>query len=293
MLILSTLIVQAAGLGVAPATLKFENALKGATTEKQLIVQNPGDEAIFFSVTIEGEIEDWIKLSPEGKIELGAENEKKVTIMLTPPADEPNGEYESKILIRTVSDSDIQGSGVGVLPGIDAELIATITDEEMIAGNVDSILTKDEEKDNPIIFRISFGNIGNVPAEPNVKIEIKKKGEVIDTVEERLEEVKAGKSKTYEVEWDTDDQEPNVYYTAKVDISLDGILLESKDNLGFRITGEIDDEPDDEPNDQDDNNTGNPKTLDDVDSPLAGLFIMFIIIIVGLVIYLGLVKKRG
>ena len=33
MLILSTLIVQAAGLGVAPATLKFENALKGATTE--------------------------------------------------------------------------------------------------------------------------------------------------------------------------------------------------------------------------------------------------------------------
>ena len=264
-------IVNASGLGVAPATLKFENALKGATTEKELSIQNPGDEPITVEVNIDGEISDWITLSPQ-TVNIPAKDSVKVIVKLAPPVEKPDGEYTAKVLVRAKSTSEIEGSGMGLLPGIDTDIIATITDEEIVSGKVTKILTKDEEYGVPVKFTIGFGNHGNVPVGPDVKIEIEKRGTgIIDTVEQSLEKIKPGASKDYEVSMQTTGKEKNVYYRATVTVFLDNEIIEKKENIGFRIlesSKEI-----------------SSKVEETNQQMFYGIFVTLIIIIIGLAIY--------
>jgi len=277
-LIFST-IVNAAGLGVAPATLKYENALKGATTEKQLSIQNPGDEPILTSITVEGEMKEWIEFSPEGKIEVPAKGSAKIIVKLTPPDEKPNGEYTAKFKVRAEGTADTEGSGMGLLPGVDTNAIATITDEEIIAGKVDNILTKDEKYGTPVIFRISFINLGNVPAGPEVKIDIEKRGTgIIDTIEKTLEEIKPGADKNYEIKWDTKGKEKDIYYRANIAVSLFGEILEEKEGVGFRVLGE----------ESAAKAVEKPKNT----SLLIGSGIIAAIVIIGLAIYLIFSRKK-
>ena len=232
MLILTSFVVYGAGLGVAPATLNFKDALIDSVTEKQLTIQNPGDEAILVSINVEGELSDWIKLS-SGKVEIPGKGSAKISVLLTPTE---VGEYTSKFKVRAESTAEVEGSGMGLLPGVDTSIVATVTDEEIIKGEVSKILTKDENYGDPVKFTIGFTNYGNVAAGPSVKIDIVKRGSgIIDTIEEELDEINPGADTDYVVEWDTKGKETNVYYRANIVVSLDGEVIEEKEEVGFRI----------------------------------------------------------
>jgi hypothetical protein len=271
LMILLAGIVNASGIGVAPATLKFENALKGTTTEKEISIQNPGDEPIFASIEIEGELEEWIELSST-KVEVPAKGNTKIIVKLTPSE---VGKYTSKIKVRAEAAGDIEGSGMGLLPGVDTSIVATITDQGIISGEVSKILTKDEVYGTPVTFTIGFSNTGNIPIGPKVKISIEKRGEgIIDTIETSLEEIKTGSDKDYEVKWQTTGKEKDVYYRANVIVSLNGEIIEEKEEVGFRILSEAIEEE------------SKPIKLDFV-----GIAIILIIVVIGLVSYYVINKK--
>ena len=215
--ILSSFLVNAAGLGVAPATLNFENALKGAITEKQLNIQNPGEESIIASIEIEGELKEWIELSSY-KLEIPRKSSKNIIVKLNPSE---TGTYSGKFKVRAETSSDMEGSGMGLLPGVDTNIVATVTDQAIVRGEITKILTKDEAYGNKVKFIVGFTNKGNVPIGPSIKIDIEKRGTgIIDTIEKDLTPIKPGEDIDYEVEVETKDKETDVYYRGNVIISL-------------------------------------------------------------------------
>jgi len=235
-LILSLALAQAVGLGVSPATLEFEDALKGVMTEKYFTIQNPGNDTLSCSLELTGDVSGWIELAPQGDIDIPSRGKTEITVMLTPPESADNGEYTGKAKVRAQYKSAVEGTGMGLLPGVDADIVATITDEEIMAGEVSKILTKDEDYGDPVKFTIGFRNRGNVPCSPEVQIVIKKAGDAIDTEEQELMSLAPGASRDYVLEWSTTEQEAGKYYTATVTVSLDGKVLKEKD-VGFTITG--------------------------------------------------------
>ncbi|MBW2974685.1 hypothetical protein KY366_03110 [Candidatus Woesearchaeota archaeon] len=236
LLIMNSLLAYGAGLGVAPATLRFENALKGAETEKQVSIQNPSEQKIVVSVSVSGELSSWVEFSPPGKTEVPAGGDAKVTVKLTPPKDMPDGEYLGYIHATVEKTEDLEGTGMGLFPGVDSTIIAEITDKEIIGGKVQRILTKDEEYGTPVRFTLGFTNTGNVPEGPDVRVEIIKRGTgIIDTIEKTMEDAKPGQSRDYEVLWDTNGREKNVYYRADVTVLLNDEVLEKKEDIGFRV----------------------------------------------------------
>jgi len=279
MFLLVNSLIYGAGLGVAPAVLKFENALKGATTVKEIIIQNPGDKDITASIQVSGELQEWIELSSNQAI-VPAKGEIKVSVKLTPPVDASNKEYASKFVVRAQGSSDVDGSGMGLLPGIDTDIIATVTDQEIIDGEISKILTKDEDYGKPIVFTIGFTNDGNVPAGPEVKIIISKGSEQVDVIEKTLDKINPGESKDYVVEWHTNGKEKNVYYRANVVVFLNNKIIETKENVGFRILEPV-------KNVQSATNVEKNAT-----NFLVGLVLVIVIVIVGLIIFYLITKKN-
>ena len=231
--ILFSVFVSASGIGVVPGTLEFNNVLKGEMAEEVITVQNPGDEAILCSISVEGEIANWIELSLD-KVKVDPKSSKEVIVRLTPPLDANSGKYIGVFKFRV--DSENKESGIGLFPGVDTNIVATITNKKIIDGEVTKILTKDEQKGLPVVFNIGFVNRGNVPTRPTVKIDIKKGSEgVIEVIQRDLEEVKPGENKNYQIEWETSEQDANTYYRADVTVLLNGKIIERKEDVGFRI----------------------------------------------------------
>ena len=48
------------GLGISPASITINNALRGGMYERTITIFNTGDEAGTFELTAEGECADWI-----------------------------------------------------------------------------------------------------------------------------------------------------------------------------------------------------------------------------------------
>jgi len=278
--LVSSFLVSASGLGIAPATLEFKDALKGAITQKQLSIQNPGDEPIIATIEVSGDLAEWLTLS-SSSIEVPAQGTAYITFSLNPPEDAEDKEYTGKIAAKAQSSAAIEGSGMGLMPGVNSDIIATVTNKRIIKGEVTKILTKDENYGAPILFTIGFENHGNVAVGPDVIIEINQGAEgVIDTIQESLELIEPGASKDYKVEVPSMDKDKNTYYRATVTISLDGEIIEQKENVGFRILDPSQPLP-----------TTVNKVSDDKNSVVPGIIVTVSIIILGLIIYLIFRKK--
>ena len=272
MFVLFSVLVTASGLGVAPANLKFENALKGVTTEKKIEIQNPGDQAISVSIGVTGDMKDWIKLSLD-RIEVPGKGSVDVIVLLTPPSDKANLEYSSNINIRAESGGNVEGSGMGLLPGISSVVTATITDEEIVDGEVSKIITRDTYYGDPIKILIGFTNKGNIPIGPDIIVEIEKRGSgIVDSVEKKLEEIKPYSSKDYEIEIESDGKETDVFYRANVGVLIDGRVIEQKDGIMFKVL---------------------EKTISEKEGPKVwvGVLIAVIIVVSGFIVFYFLMRK--
>jgi len=275
-------LVHATGIGVTPAVLEYEDALKGVMTEKEITVQNPGDKEIVCTIVVEGEASEWIELSSY-EVKVKANSQEKVTVMLTPSSDAPDGVYEASFKFKVSGESN--EGGIGLFPGVETKLSATITDEEIVDGEVTKILTKDEEYGTPIVFSIGFENNGNVPAQPTVMVEIKKgNGDVVDSFEKTLDSVDPGESKEYDVEWSSEGREKDVYYRADVDVLLNGEKIYEKNGIGFKIL---------EKSEQEDKKSENKKKPANVNIILLGAYVLIILLIIFFIIRIyGKLRKK-
>lgn len=229
-LILSFDLVSAMGIGVSPSTLEFKDALKGYTYEKELKIDNTGDNLIIAKIDVSGN-SDWFEFDPGFEVRVEGKSSSRVNVKLKTPDDLPNGEYET--ILNIIGTPEEDKGGVSLIPGVSSNIIVGITDKEIIKGYVDSILTRDAEKGQYVQFIISFLNKGNVDISPTARVTVRTNDRNISSFEENFNAVKPGSSESFVAKYNTKDMELGGYY-ADVGVYVEDELIK-ENTVNFRV----------------------------------------------------------
>jgi len=101
----------AAGIGVAPGKMEF-SIRPGSMATQTLYVINQSDQESLFQVYVEGEKEEWFKITPSEFI-LGPQATKSVEIGVAPPLTATESHDFSILVVSLPPDNDLR-LGVGV-----------------------------------------------------------------------------------------------------------------------------------------------------------------------------------
>lgn len=230
----------AAGIAVSPSKIEMDDVMKGAEPERVLTVFNTATYEDTFSLTVTGDISDWISFyhmddpaTPINNITITAEDKEQVLVKFTIPADTAAGDgYTSKIYVQSIP-PEVGGGQAAVMIKMPVYVMINVTGTQTLAGTVKSIATTDTEVNVPLQIRVEFRNTGNVVAKPTVNVDISRDGAVVDSVTYSDKEVATNRKEIIPVEWDTAEVKSGDY-VAKVSVLLGGEVLETKD-LPFKL----------------------------------------------------------
>ena len=225
----------ASGIGVSPTTLNYENVMKNASNQKQVMLFNTEDTDKYYEIYASGNTSGWFSFS-EKEFKVSPGSNKPIVVTVTPPADIPNGIYEGIIYIKEITNvTGGEGASVGIAPAVGVKTIMNITGKELISGIVHKISAEDDEIGKPIKFLIRYSNTGNVKSGPKIIIKISKDGEQIDTIEKEIT-LFAGENKDILIEWETLKREAGDY-AANVEVFLNDEKL-AEERIVFKILPE-------------------------------------------------------
>ncbi len=230
----------AIGIGVSPASIKIDDALKGSTYEKTFIAYNTGNETGLFTLNASGDSKDWITFheingsAPVNSIEISGKGSKKLLVRFKIPQDAANARYNSTLYVQSVPSQQIQGGAAAqAVMRMPVTVSIVVTGIQRLDGIVKNVNIRDIETGYPLRIYVDFLNTGNVEAKPTISVDISKDGKAIDSFISSETLVKVYANETIEVEWKTTGRETGDY-SARVSVSLDGKKLEDK-TLSFKM----------------------------------------------------------
>ncbi|MHC1575234.1 MAG: CARDB domain-containing protein [Candidatus Methanogasteraceae archaeon] len=230
----------AAGIAVSPSKIEMDDVLKGAEPERVLTVFNTATYEDTFTLTVTGDLIDWISFyrmdnptNPINNVTIPAEDKALVLVKFAIPADTAAGDgYTSKIYVQSIP-PEAEAGQAAVMIKMPVYVAINVTGTQTLAGTVESIATTDTEVNVPLRIRVDFRNTGNVIAKPTVNVDISRDGAVVDSVTYLDKEVAPNRKETVRVEWDTAEIKSGDY-VAKVSVLLGGEVLETKE-LPFKL----------------------------------------------------------
>ena len=230
------------GIGVYPADLAIDNALRGTEYFRTIGITNDADGARTFSLEASGETGAWVsfvditdRTTPANKVHVPARSEGRVFLRLRIPADTPNGTYSGRILVVTAGGKveDSSGSAVNVNVGAEIGLTVVTTGTQRLGGELVDITVADTETGHPLQVKSIIQNSGNVQARPQTAIKISTSATVVDESTLEGDPIAPNETRTVVTEWDTAKAPPGAYL-ASVSVALGGNSLGSR-QLRFRI----------------------------------------------------------
>jgi cytoskeletal protein CcmA (bactofilin family) len=232
--------VGAAGIAVSPSKIEMDDVLKGAEPERVLTIFNTATYKDTFSLTVTGDISDWISFYrmddpaiPINNITIPAEAKAQVLVKFAIPEDTAAGDrYTSKIYVQSIPPEAGAGQAA-VMIKMPVYVMINVTGTQTLVGTVESIATTDTEVNVPLKIRVEFRNTGNVIAKPTVNVDISRDGAVVDSVTYSDKEVAPTRKEAVRVEWDTAEVKSGDY-VAKVSVLLGGEVLKTKE-LPFKL----------------------------------------------------------
>ena len=234
--------VAAIGIGIAPADIFFNNALKGSEYESSVTIFNTDTEAMNFSLEASGNISDWISIynlndydNTISSIDIPGKDKTTVVIRIKIPSDAANANYTGSIDAKSISDSnELKGSGQTLIIGASTKVTLSVTGDQNIDGKVLGIFTENIEPGYPLKITTRFQNTGNVVVNPKIEVTILQDKNIINSFFHETTSVKAGITHPIIAEWKTTAVNIPADYTAKVDVLLNGNIIKS-DELSFQI----------------------------------------------------------
>ena len=230
------------GLGISPASITINNALRGGMYERTITIFNTGDEAGTFELTAEGECADWISFykpeepnTPIKKVTIPGKGKASVLVKFNIPADVANANYTATIYARSIpKGGEGEGAVAHAVIRIPSKVLIQVTGTQILKGSVKSITTADTEVGYPLKIKVVFQNKGNVIARPKIAVTITKTGEgIVDSFVHEETDINPGKEGTIKVLWNTTGRDTGDYM-ANVTVSLGDEVLATKD-LHFKI----------------------------------------------------------
>lgn len=239
-LILALETVSAMGFALAPSTIEIESGFKGTEYFKTLIIMN-SESPQNFSLNSSGEISDWITYyekqdleNPISFIELDANEKIQLAVKVSIPNEAANGNYTSNLIVETVPEN--AGGGSTMKLKMSSLINVHVTGDQVLSGNVISILVSDTEETSPLLIRVEFENTGNVVARPLFHMNVFNENDptkIVDTIMSTQNTIEVGSREIFDIPWDTKGQSIGDYF-ALLDVSLGGPTIKSE-KLIFKI----------------------------------------------------------
>jgi len=233
----------AIGIGIAPAEINFNNALKGSEYESSITIFNTDSEATNFSLEATGNITDWVSFynlndydNTISSVKIPGNDKVAVVIRIMVPFDAANANYSGSLYVRSIPDTtDKAGeTGQSLIIGASTKVMIAVTGDQIIDGNVLGIFTENTEPGYPLKITTRFQNTGNVVVNPKIVVTILQDNNIINSFSHETTSVKPGITQPIIAEWMTTAANIPADYTANIDVLLNGNIIKS-DNLSFKI----------------------------------------------------------
>lgn len=233
----------AIGIGIAPAEINFNNALKGSEYESSITIFNTDSEATNFSLKATGDIGDWVSFynlndidNTISSIKIPGQDKAAVVVRIKVPSDAVNANYTVSLDVMSIPDTTdkAQGSGQALIIGASSKVTLAVTGDQIIDGNVLGIFTENTEPGYPLKITTRFQNTGNVVVKPKIVVTILQDNNIINSFSHETTSVKPGNTQPIIAEWMTTAANIPADYTANIDVLLTGSIIKS-DNLSFKI----------------------------------------------------------
>lgn len=228
-------------LGLSPSVIEIKDGLRGSELDKCINVSYNGISAGEAGVVLlgaTGQVADWIGFydldSPDVPIQrltLPDGGNHWVIARIRIPETAANGTYTGTVYAETVPGQlgkDVE-VGAAVNLKIPADIKIEVTGTQILTGFVERVVALDTEVNFPMRFSVYFVNTGNVIARPEIRVNITKDGEPLDSFTfDKAEVAIGGERKIIPVEWDTTKERAGDY-AAHVEIWLGGKHVTEQD----------------------------------------------------------------
>lgn len=165
--------VSAANIGISPASLNFNNVMRGGYSESSFMVSCDSESLMNVSFESYGEISEWINYSDDFLL-INSGKMEELKVWVVPPVDIPNGNYTGYLRVRSSSNNDeLEGHAVGIIQStIDLKINVVVTDDEIKKCVASDFSVMSSEKGEDIIFSFNIKNNGNILISPKVFLNI-------------------------------------------------------------------------------------------------------------------------
>jgi hypothetical protein len=166
-------LVSGVNIGISPGSLHFKNMLRNGYSERLVTITIGTSESVDVKIKARGEIADWLEFSAI-KFNVSEDSPYVLKIIVKPPADIPNGNYNGFIRFTTSAlGTAVPGEAASVVrASVDLAVTVTITDTEIIGCRANRFSVNSAEKNYPVEFTLSIINDGNIRLKPKITIDI-------------------------------------------------------------------------------------------------------------------------
>jgi hypothetical protein len=227
-----------AGIGASPSKLEYKNVLRGGSLQKTFTLFNTNDVETTYDISVPDEFRDWFTFYPSNSITVPANSNIEITAEVNVPESASNGVYETLVSIKPLEETSEGESNLGIIAGVGLKTTISVTGEQILSGNVKSVIVNDNEIGSPIRFIIRFSNTGNVDASPEIRISVFKGSDSVDTVNQVSNPIIPGSTEDVMVSWDTTNQNVG-NYSALVEVYLNDLLTERTVDFQILEIGKI------------------------------------------------------
>lgn len=211
---------EAAGIGVSPGKISTPPLTRGGYYEEPILISSMSSKESSGYASAEGDIAQWVRIIPS-KFNFSKENPAQIRVILEPPADLQNGNYNGSVLVVVSSEADFAGyTGATLSVGALVQIFTSVSDVEEIRCNIEGATISDAEKGDDTVLEIVTSNYGNVRLKPKAIIDIwnEKQTEIVKDLLVETEEVKPTLKQTTKIYIPTSDLEYGQYW---VDLKMD------------------------------------------------------------------------
>jgi hypothetical protein len=227
-----------AGIGASPSKLEYNNVLRGGSLQETFTLFNTNDVETTYDISVPDEFRNWFMFYPSNSVTVPANSNIEIIAEVNVPESASNGIYETLISIKPLEETNEGESNLGIVAGVGLKTTITVTGEQILSGEVKSITAHDDEIGSPIRFIIKFSNTGNVDTSPEIKIDVFKGSDLVDTVDQVSDPIIPGLTEDIVVNWDTTNQDIG-NYSAEVGVYLNDLLTERSVNFQILEVGKI------------------------------------------------------
>ncbi|MBW3582862.1 MAG: hypothetical protein KY455_07165 [Euryarchaeota archaeon] len=159
--------------GAAPASLRFdgggEGLLRGGTAERVVSLQNQGEEATTFAISLEGDAGHWLSVASD-MVTVPGKTTHPLAITVSVPETAANGVYEALVRITpAVASHDAEGGASStIVQEILVPIKVHVTDTQSLRLTMTRISVPDLEVGGKLFVELDATNDGNVAAAPQV-----------------------------------------------------------------------------------------------------------------------------